>query len=250
MDMQKNDTSQEGLEQLRPSPKEIAQLEAMGISTLEQIALSSSSDLGMGKSKGEALITRSQNILTVRHVLSLSISEDVIKVEVDRTSRGIIVAVKGRFGAKDNPAYGNCKFEVLDTSIILRQLDSRPPQPCSYYDPSTYSQCGEMAIDRCSCHNKYFCRLHLEGHTSSIQQDFARLIIEAHKLAERLQQKTQREMEQAGLTLPEKQVRSFARERGFPGFWQTVFEEIHGQEVMKQALAAGLFAAPREPDTF
>ena len=46
--MQKNDASQEGLEQLRPSPKEIAQLEAMGISTLEQIALSSSSDLGMG----------------------------------------------------------------------------------------------------------------------------------------------------------------------------------------------------------
>jgi len=247
MDMQKNDASQEGLEPLHPSPKEIAQLEAMGISTLEQIALSNSSDLGMGKSKGEALIMRSQNILTVKHVQSLSVSEDVIKVEVDRTSRGIIAAVKGMLGAKDNPAYGNCKFEVLDTRIFLRQLESRPPQPCSYYDPSTYSQCGEMATDRCSCHSKYFCRLHLEGHTPSIQQDFARLIIEAQKLAERLQQKTQREKEQTGITLPEDQVRSFTRERGFTGFWQTVFEEIHGQEVMKQALAAGLFAAPREP---
>jgi DNA replication protein DnaC len=34
MNMPKNDASQEGLEQLHPSPKEIAQLEAMGISTL------------------------------------------------------------------------------------------------------------------------------------------------------------------------------------------------------------------------
>ena len=245
--MQKDNVSQEGLEQLHLSPKEFAQLEAMGISTLEQLALSNSNDLGMGKSKGEALITRSQNILTVAHVQSLSIGENVIKVEVDRVSRGIVAAVKGMLGANDNPSYGNCKFEVIDTGILLRKLDSRPPQPCSYYDPSTYSQCGEMAIDRCSCHNKYFCRLHLEGHVPSIRQDFARLIVEGEKLAERIQQKTQRDLEQAGITLPEEQVHSFAKERGFTGFWQTVFEEIHGQEVMKQALAAGLFACSREP---
>ncbi len=49
------------------------------------------------------------------------------------------------------------------------------------------------------------------------------------------------------MTLPEEDVRSFARDRGFAGFWQAVFEEIQGQEVMKQALTAGLFSLSREP---
>ena len=245
--MQNNGSSQEGLEHLHLSPKEVAQLQAMAISTLEQLALSNGASLGMGKSKGNVLITRSQNILAARHVRSLSIGQSIIKIEVDRVSHGIIAAVKGVLGIYDNPSSGNCNFEVAGTSIILRRLESRPPQPCSYYDPSTYNQCSEVAVDRCACHNKYFCSLHLEGHTPSVIQDFARLIVEAQKLAEMCQQKTQRDMEQAGITLREEDVLAFARERGFTGFWQAVFEEIHGQEVMKQALAAGLFSRTREP---
>ncbi len=45
----------------------------------------------------------------------------------------------------------------------------------------------------------------------------------------------------------EEDIRSFARERGFAGFWRHVFEEIRGNEVMKQALAVSMFSTYREP---
>lgn len=245
--MEQNYAGQEGLELLHLSSRELAQLEAMGIATLEQLALSTRYDLGMGKSKGDALVTRTHNILATKHARSVSIEEDVIRVEVDRASRGIIAAVKGVMSANDDSSSGNCRLEVSGASLLIRRLESRPPQPCSYYDPSNYTQCKEIAIDRCACHWRYFCRLHLEGHTASISQDFTRLVAEAQKLAEKLQQKREHDLEEAGITLPEEEVRSFARERGFAGFWQAVFHEIQGQETMKQALAAGLFSPPTEP---
>ena len=51
----------------------------------------------------------------------------------------------------------------------------------------------------------------------------------------------------AGQQFSMEEVRLFARERGFEGFWQHVFEEIRGNEVMKQALAVSLFSTFREP---
>jgi len=47
--------------------------------------------------------------------------------------------------------------------------------------------------------------------------------------------------------LAEEEVRMFARERGFEGFWQQVFNEIRGNEVMKQALSVSMFSTFREP---
>ncbi len=47
--------------------------------------------------------------------------------------------------------------------------------------------------------------------------------------------------------LGEDEVRLFARERGFDGFWRQVFKEIRGNEVMKQALSVSLFSTFREP---
>ena len=96
--MQNNSYSYEGLEYLHLSPKDVAQLDAMAIATLEQLALSNGDSLGMGKSKGNVLITRSQNVLAGRHIQSLSIGQNIIKIDVDRVSRGIIAAVKGVLG--------------------------------------------------------------------------------------------------------------------------------------------------------
>lgn len=47
--------------------------------------------------------------------------------------------------------------------------------------------------------------------------------------------------------LSEDEVTSFARERGFDGFWRQVFKEIRGNEVMKQALSVSMFSTFREP---
>jgi hypothetical protein len=237
----------EGLELLRLGSRELAQLGAMGVTTLEQLALANERELGLGKSKGQDVVTRARNILAVRHIQSLSIREDAVEIEVDRPSQGIISAIKGVLGALDDPSWGNCKVAVSTTNLCFQQLQSRPPRSCSYYDPTNYAGCKEASIDRCACHGQYYCLLHFGDHVPSIRQDFARLVDQAKKLREKLNQKKQQDLTEAGITLPEDQVRSFARERKFAGFWQAVFEDIQGQETMKQAITAGLFSPPHDP---
>ncbi len=234
----------EGLKLLHLSQKDLAQLEAMGITTLEQLAQCNRYDLGMGKSKGDALITRAHNILAIRHVQSISIQSDLIKIQVDLPSRGVIAAVKSVLSAYDDSNY---TLELRDTLLLFRQLQARPGQRCSYYDPSDYTPCPETSVDRCTCHYKYFCQTHLEGHIPSIPRDFAQIALEAQKLTERLHEKKAKDRSDMGITLSEEKIQSFARERGFVGFSESVFREIQGQEVMKQVLALGAFSPPRDP---
>lgn len=238
----------EGLEPLHLGQKELAQLEAMGITTLEQLAQSDRHDLGMGKNKGDALITRSHNILAIKHVQSICIQDDLVKVQVDLPpSRGVIAAIKSALRAYDDPSWGNCTLELRDTLLLFRQLQARAGQHCSYYEPSNYTPCPETSVDRCACHHQYFCQTHLDGHVPSIPQDFARITLEAQKLAERLHEKKAKALSDMGVTLPEEKIQSFARQRGLAGFSESVFGEIQGQEVMKQALALGVFSPPRDP---
>lgn len=210
-------------------------LEAMGITTLEQLALCSPDELGLGKSKGDALVTRAHNILAIRHVRSLSFLGDLVEVEVDQPSRGVIAAVKGVLRAQEEPSSGNCAFDIAGTSLLFRRLQSRPPQPCSYYDPSSYASCTAVSVDRCACHYRYFCQLHLEGHAASILQDFARLVAEAQKLAERFQQKKQLEAIAALSTPP-------PVEEAVP---EDLFAPIVGHDNVKQILRWAIDAKGR-----
>lgn len=235
----------EGLELLHLTPKEAGQLKAMAITTLEQLALNERSDFGLGK-KGETLVTRARNILTARHVKSVIVYKDAIEINMDRASPGIVTSIKNSLGAYDGPS-GNCQIEIRDTSLLLKMLQARRPQPCYYHYPSTSVQCKEQSTDYCTCHGHYFCPTHFEDHTPSIQAGFIRLAGEARKLAEKIEQKKQNDLKETGITLNEDEIRSFARQRGFTGFWQLVFEEIQGLDVMKQALTVGLFSLPFEP---
>jgi len=47
--------------------------------------------------------------------------------------------------------------------------------------------------------------------------------------------------------LVKEEVISFARGRGFNGFWQNVFSDISGNETMKKALAVAMFSSCAEP---
>jgi len=235
----------EGLDYLHLSPKESSQLKAMAITTLEQLASTEQADFGMGK-RGETLVTRARNILTARHVKSVILYKDAIEIRADRLSPGIILSVKTSLGAYEGPS-GNCLMEIQGKNLWLKMLQARRPQPCFYHYPSTSVQCKEQAIDYCTCHGHYFCPAHFEGHTPSIQAGFTRLSGEARKLSEKIEQKKQDDLKETGITISEEEILSFARQRGFAGFWQAVFEEIQGLDVMKQALAAGLFSLPHEP---
>jgi len=167
-------------------------------------------------------------------------SDGVIKVEVDRVSRALSQPCKGMLGAKDNLDLWQLQiWSFRHEHIFFRQLDSRPTPSHVHITtlPLTVSV-GKWQLTDVLAITNISAGCHLEGHTPSIQQDFARLIIELKKFGRKaFKQKTQREKGTGRYKhYREEDVRvRLARERGFTGFWQTVFEEIHGQEVMKQA---------------
>jgi DNA replicative helicase MCM subunit Mcm2 (Cdc46/Mcm family) len=76
---------------------------------------------------------------------------------------------------------------------------------------------------------------------------FSKVISKAEALREILESKKIIEREKSGIYLPEDALRKFAKERGFQGFWENVFQEIHGNDIMKKVIAASIFSTFREP---
>lgn len=76
---------------------------------------------------------------------------------------------------------------------------------------------------------------------------FSKVISKAESLREILESKKIMEREKSGIYLPEDELRKFAKERGFNGFWENVFQEIHGNDIMKKVIAASMFSTFDEP---
>ncbi len=69
----------------------------------------------------------------------------------------------------------------------------------------------------------------------------------AKRFSEILDAKQKQELAKVGITLGESEIKKFAEERGFDGFWKNVFEEIKGNEIIKKALAVSMFSDFKEP---
>ncbi len=78
-------------------------------------------------------------------------------------------------------------------------------------------------------------------------QAFSKVIIKAEGLQEVIESKRIGEREKRGIYLPDEELIEFAKERGFKGFWQNVFQEIHGNDIMKKVIATSMFSTFREP---
>ncbi len=78
-------------------------------------------------------------------------------------------------------------------------------------------------------------------------QAFNKVISKAESLQEIIESKKLEEWEKNGIYLPDKELREFAKKRGFSGFWQNVFQEIHGNDIMKKIIAASMFSTFEEP---
>jgi DNA replicative helicase MCM subunit Mcm2 (Cdc46/Mcm family) len=75
-------------------PSDRKKLESMGITTLEQIALSSVQALGMGPGKGTMLIQRARNILANQNILTIDVvSDDLVEITVKKRDRAVIKSV-------------------------------------------------------------------------------------------------------------------------------------------------------------
>jgi len=92
--------------------------------------------------------------------------------------------------------------------------------------------------------------LKTEGNTLKLSrksQAFSKVIGKANALKEIIAVKKMEEREKIGIFLPEDELKEFAEERGFKGFWKNVFQEIHGNDIMKKVIATSMFSTFKEP---
>ena len=78
-------------------------------------------------------------------------------------------------------------------------------------------------------------------------QAFNKVLRKADALREILEAKKTEELERQGIYLPDEEIIDFAKERGFEGFWQNVFRDIKGNDIMKKAIATSMFSTYDEP---
>jgi DNA replicative helicase MCM subunit Mcm2 (Cdc46/Mcm family) len=78
-------------------------------------------------------------------------------------------------------------------------------------------------------------------------QAFSKVVSKAEGLQEVIESKRIGEREKRGIYLPDEELIEFAKERGFKGFWQNVFQEIHGNDIMKKVIVTSMFSTFREP---
>jgi len=82
---------------------------------------------------------------------------------------------------------------------------------------------------------------------SSKSQSFKKVVSKARALTEIIEVKKIEEREKSGIFLPEEELREFAKKRGFNGFWKNVFQEIHGNDIMKKVISTSMFSTFKEP---
>ncbi|HID24849.1 MAG TPA: hypothetical protein EYP23_00055 [Thermoplasmata archaeon] len=188
------------LDILGVAPSDRKKLESMGITRIEQIALLTHQQLGMGRSKGEHLIRRAHNILASRNIEDITIGEREVEVEVktlDRAVKRAVLSVLGVYGVSPGVVSVSEKGKTI---IIFRRTPA-------------FTHVVEQA---------------------EIQKG---LLIRRRK----------EEMEKKGVSLPLEEIKDFAEQRGFEGFWRNVFSEIKCNELMKKAISASLFSTFDEP---
>jgi len=92
--------------------------------------------------------------------------------------------------------------------------------------------------------------LSLEGtkiKLSRKSQGFSSVLTKAEGLQVIIEAKREEEKEKNGIYLAENELKKFAKQRGFQGFWENVFQEIHGNDIMKQVITTSMFSTYAEP---
>lgn len=92
--------------------------------------------------------------------------------------------------------------------------------------------------------------LEVEGNILRLKRKstgFNKVLRKAQALEEIIHSKKEEEKQKIGITLPEDDLIAFAKQRGFEGFWKNVFQEIHGNDIMKKVIVTSMFSTFREP---
>lgn len=182
-------------------PDEERKLRAMGIRTVEQVAIMSKWDLGLGERRGASVIQTARNVLLGKHVEGLEI---------------------------------NSKSKPRRVKIYTNRTDERFQRVISLV--------FNTDLHRCEVKKGSEGFTIIEG-----TGNFDEVLREAEDLRLRVDASKSALEAEAGIQISREEVLSFAKSKGFEHFWKNVFEEIRGNEVMKQGIACSLFSSPYEP---
>lgn len=202
-------------------PSDRKKLESMGFTTLEQIALMNGYSLGMGKQKGGALIKRAHNILANRNIGAIEVYPDSVRIELERTNDSIIASVKSVLSIWSDEDW-NIEFHGNKMRIT----------------PKIYPHHG--ITDEWE-------RKSIEKKNKLSNQYFTQLKNTANQWTTILEAREKDDLAKRGITLNQQGIVDFAKTRGFHGFWQNVFSEIKGNEIMKKAMTVSMFSSFKEP---
>lgn len=196
-------------------------LEIMGFTTLEQIALMDRWKLGMGKQKGDTLITRARNILANKNIESIDIREQSISVLVKTMNDAVLTSIKDVLSIYEDYLLVQCEGNKIQVS------PKKIGKPTGEIDEWKEREIKEEM-----------------RRTNSV---FRRVKEESKKWLTIAEAKKRDILAREGIEMEREKIIDFAKARGFDGFWKNVFSEIKGNEVMKKALSVAIFSSYEEP---
>ena len=109
------------LKKLGLTPSERKKLESMGIRKIEQVALLSYDDIGLGKAKARSIIKRARNIVANENIKDIEIGENEIKIYLKKKSMATIKSILDIIGVYQYPAAA--AMEENDNFILLRRMN-------------------------------------------------------------------------------------------------------------------------------
>ncbi len=117
---------------------------------------------------------------------------------------------------------------------------------------STNRAVKKSVLNLLNVYNAGWGNASLEAHGNIMKlsrnsQKFDQVLKQAEGLQEIIESRKIEEKEKKGIFLPDDELREFAQKRGFDGFWKNVFQEIHGNDIMKKVIATSMFSTFEEP---
>ena len=223
------------IRELNLSPREQRTLESMGFTNLEKIALSYRDDLGLGKTKGDAIIQRARNLLAYHSIKEIIDSEQQVAVTLSDISKATRVSVEDVLGI-----YGELGRQLAGNRLVIFPPDRKPCSNCGGDPVCLCTVCNASLCEKCRYEHEhdYYKTTDLQ----QLEETFNRVRGKAQLF---IPMPLEKRMEVE--SKPSEEVTAIARDRGFVGFVETFFYELEGNELMKKALSCALLSTPEEP---
>lgn len=226
------------LTKLRLSPQERKILEDMGLNTVEKISLCCRDELGLGKRKGDDIITRARNMLAYDRIIAVDTDscDCGIDIMLSDTTKPTITAVEHVLGI-----WSDDLLRTVDDERKSLSISAPSPGPCSACGAAFTHICRTCRVGLCEeCRPKH-------AHYQSVEKRYLDEMFAQVKERARSFVPMPKEKRTDADSAPSQKVVDIAIEKGFNGFAEGFFTELYGNAVLKKSLACALFSTPKEP---